>query len=547
MKEATSTNTADSGNLSQSGEANFDKSSNTKYNKTLPSRKMKYEPIGICSKCKTEQILPFNSPPLCYTCGNLNPLELDGKEASPEPEEIQYPELLFPYEAIEEGSVLKSIVDNCCGGKGKLSPGLIVPAILVVASSIPVIDTMNGGRINEYATLLALVGAGKDVAIDRALATFGMEHHPGYAPSGERSLSQLLGDHPRPRMKGEPDQGREPGPATYLIHTYEMEDTLNKSKGDTSSVLQALQHYYDHNQKKYSDHQKREISLVDCRLSWLAGLQIGDKKLDPDRFTATFGESTTHGMVSRHLFGFAEKRFNIRKERDWVPYREEVLETGVDNADTNRINLLNFSENALRKRLEQATVIGWEDGVEELYENWSPGPQDMSGRDPYHAFKICILTALINSHKKVTLADWNFAVEMMEWQQAIRREFEPGESRRITQGEFNEKIMKTIRRVEERWRNNTPTKTDKEFTKSEQVTPVTNGTKYQVRYYKWKRLAHHGDWHLAGFDIEKTIDGLVRAGFLIYKAERVPVEDARDLSKTKEVNDKQWVRLSSGE
>ena len=161
----------------------------------------------------------------------------------PEKEEggLKYRQLRFPYEALPEGR-LKKLVDKAC--EGGVDPGLVVPAILTLLSSIPHQDEMAGGmRINLYCTLLALVGAGKDVAIDRAIDVTGLRDYEdvfwtNYAPAGERSLSQHLGD--RPPAKGETQ--RQPGPTRRCIVTYELEETLDKSKGETSSVLRAMQH-----------------------------------------------------------------------------------------------------------------------------------------------------------------------------------------------------------------------------------------------------------------------------------------------------------------
>ncbi len=110
------------------------------------------------------------------------------------------PQLRFPYEAIPRDSVLLKLTDKAC--EGGLSPGLVVPAILTLVSAIPRTRTMDGARINLYMTLLAMVGAGKDTAIDRAMAVCGLDRldagdfYTPYSPSGERSISGLVGDKP---------------------------------------------------------------------------------------------------------------------------------------------------------------------------------------------------------------------------------------------------------------------------------------------------------------------------------------------------------------
>src|SRR5271156_4560275 len=65
---------------------------------------------------------------------------------------MKYPHLRFPYEAVPEGR-FKELVDKAC--EGGLSPGLVVPALMALTSSLPVNDRMEGARINLYVCLLA--------------------------------------------------------------------------------------------------------------------------------------------------------------------------------------------------------------------------------------------------------------------------------------------------------------------------------------------------------------------------------------------------------
>ena len=132
-------------------------------------------------------------------------------EAMDEPAEdgLKYPELAFPYAALEPGSKLKAFVDKAC--EGGLDPGLVCPAIMVIASAIPRRDKHCGVRCNLYGTLLALVGAGKDAAMDRAIDAMGLRDKEGvlwssHSPAGERALAQHIGD--KPATKNDP---RQPG------------------------------------------------------------------------------------------------------------------------------------------------------------------------------------------------------------------------------------------------------------------------------------------------------------------------------------------------
>ena len=451
----------------------------------------------------------------------------------PEPEEqqkLRYPELRFPYEAIPEGQ-FKKMVDLAC--EGGLSPGLVAPAILIIASGIPATDTMDGCRISEYGCLLSLVGAGKDSAIDRARAVFGLEGDNDliakYAPSGERSIAMLVGDKADPENKGK----RIPGDRRKVIVTYELEDTLNKSKGETSSVLQAMQWYYDHNDKVYADSKTRMTQTVNCRISWLTALPVGDQEIDEDDFRRAFGESSTHGTSSRLIFGFAEERFDRRRSRNWrVP--EEFHTFNRESVDgEGDLNFKCRQVDTLVSRLRKRVVEGWAPGMERQFLNWNP-IKNMSGRDTYHIQKIAILTALLNEHSLIEQSDWDFAKAFMEWQTQIRLAFTPSRAKRTTQGEFNDTIVREIEKRLARIKKEGGI-TEKRA-KYEKAVEEDGKTRY---YFLWRKLANDGKWHLKGLDIERSIDALVRGGILVYWVTKEL--DEKGEFKSFETHD-QWVR-----
>ena len=443
--------------------------------------------------------------------------------------ELKYPQLRFPYEAFPEGK-LKEMTDKCC--EGGLSPGLIVPAILTLASSLPLEGTAEGARINLFTTLLAMVGAGKDTAMDRAAEVLGLDEdsYTSYAPSGERSIGTLLGD-----TAGTKDNpGRVPGPSTHVIITYELEDTLNKSKGETSGVLQAMQHYYDHNRKVYADSKYRTIQTVDCRLSWLTGLPVGDVEIDESEYRRAFGENSTHGIASRMLFGFSEERFDRRKSRNWtVPpssytFGEKKVEF-IEGVGPVPINTMD----TLVSQLQRARVNGFAPGVEDQYLAWKPRC-DLSGRDTYHVLKIAILSALINGRSLIEQPDWDFATAFMDWQYEIRLVFQPGRAKRVSQGEFNETVIKTFERLKSRQVTGNPKKADKSYV----TTEVRDGK--TLYFFDWGRIANSNKWHLTGMDVKKTIDSLVTGGCLAHK---VDYEDRN--GKIIDIKDESLVRLIS--
>ncbi|MFZ3216208.1 MAG: hypothetical protein WA192_09130, partial [Candidatus Acidiferrales bacterium] len=66
---------------------------------------------------------------------------IDHATAEEAKKRMKYPHLRFPYEAIPEGR-FKELVDKAC--EGGLSPGLVVPSLMALTSSLPVHDRMEG-------------------------------------------------------------------------------------------------------------------------------------------------------------------------------------------------------------------------------------------------------------------------------------------------------------------------------------------------------------------------------------------------------------------
>jgi hypothetical protein len=372
----------------------------------------------------------------------LSPVTIVVKEETPQ---LKYPELAFPIDELPAGR-LRDLVDNASGDG--LDPGLTCPAIMAIASSLPAYTEMDGDRIGLYVCLLGLVGAGKDVAMKRAVQLLGVEEGKEvrhYTPNGERAVAIQMGD--APGKKGEP---RKPGPARLCMITPEMEETLKKSKAETGGVLQALQYFYDYSYKTVSDSRNGDNININCRLSWLTALPVGKHEIDRTAFKAAFGEGAGHGLASRMLFGFSERRIDPRKIRKWVPLNLNSKETVTENVDgIGPVTKEKFV--SLKSSLLTARVDGFESpDVESLYENWAP-TNDFSGRDFQHVHKVAINAALLNDHKQITRADWDFAVAFMEWQGRLRCMFTTGTARMTTLGEFNEIVLdETMRRIKKR-------------------------------------------------------------------------------------------------
>lgn len=436
---------------------------------------------------------------------------------------LKYPELAFPYESLPPGR-LKDLVDKAC--EGGLDPGLACPAIMALASSLPFKDRMDGAKINLYVCLLALVGAGKDTAIKRALNVLGIEGnqlvYTSYAPSGERSIAMLLGDK-QTGTKNAPVTT--PGPLRHCIVTTELEDTLAKSRGETSSVLQAMQHYWDHNNKTYSD-SKKGTQKVNCRLSWLTALPVGDDEISTDAFRLAFGEHTSHGIVDRMFFGFSERKFDGRRSRNWeVPFDFNNYTIFDDSPmDNPNVKVTVERTETLLGRLQKAEVVGFADGVEELYLNWNG-----EGRRTYDLLKLAVIVALINGHKQIEMEDWQFTCALMDWQARIREVFSTGKAKRVHQGEMNELVIKELEK-------RTTKVLDGITSANMKMIPQKNGKGEMVErpFVRWKAMANEGRWYKFGMDAERTIDQLQKAAAIQFRE----IYDG----DTTEI-DKSWIRL----
>lgn len=481
---------------------------------------------------KTKRLWQGNDAARDWLAAHVKPTEraIEEIEQPAEATGLKYPELAFPYEALPQGSYLKVLVGKA--SEGGLAPGLTCPAIMALVSVIPETDRMIGADIKQYVCLLALVGAGKDMAINRAVATLGLEKEVGrlwspYAPSGERSLSTLIGDQPGP-VKGGP---RMPGPKKHCLVTYELEETLQKSRGETSAVLTNLQWFWDHNYKVFNDsfRGRKQPQTVDCRVSWLCNLPIGQDSINTDTFRLAFGEGTSHGLTDRMLWGFSEKHFDNRVTAEWeVPYEFNhfVTETACDlGMSAEKIPSSIERTETLASRFAKARVLGWGAGVKEQFFAWPDG----KGRDNYHIHKVAVLVALINGHQYVEQSDWEFAVAFMLWQQRIRTVFQSGTGKRVSQGEFNGVYIKALERETARATKARPNGMKDPNARFEQV-----GSRECV-FIRVKRMASEGRWYDYGLDVDKTGDLLVKSGDAAF------MDAGEDERGNRKLN-KDWVR-----
>jgi hypothetical protein len=269
------------------------------------------------------------------------------------------------------------------------------------------IDVMCGGtRINGYTALIAPVGGGKNVAMDRAKILLDLRYKDEYlpaAPAGTRALMNLLGDRPSGKRGS---KERIPGPKKLLLITHEMTDVLRMTGVENSTLASRLCDFWDDNQHVYPTGKDGVIS-VDCRLHWIGGVPASAE--NPTRFTELFDSETSHGLYDRLLIGYSEEKFNYRP---WQP-----PSAGEETMD--------FSDYTAGVR-PAPSVQAVSDGAEKLFDAWQPAGG--GSRIKQNCMKVALITTMMNHEDVVTEECMRGAIGIMEWQIKLRKVFQPGEA-----------------------------------------------------------------------------------------------------------------------
>jgi bifunctional DNA primase/polymerase-like protein len=269
-------------------------------------------------------------------------------------------------------------------------------------------DVMCGTRINTYTALIAPVGGGKNVAMDRAKALLELRYKDEYlpaSPAGTRALMNLIGDKP----SGKRGAGREriPGPRKLLLITHEMTDVLKMTGVDNSTLASRLCDFWDDNQHVYPTGKDGIIS-VDCRLHWIGGVPASAD--NPTRFTELFDSETSHGLYDRLLIGYADSKFNYRP---WEPPAGAV-EDVLDPTDYT----------AGIKPVPHVRAIS--EGAQRLLEEWQPAGG--GSRIKQNCMKLALIATMMNREETVAEECMRCAIGIMEWQIELRKVFRPGEA-----------------------------------------------------------------------------------------------------------------------
>jgi len=439
---------------------------------------------------------------------------------------LKHPELLFPYEAIPTGR-LKKIVDKAC--EGGVPAGLVVPALLAIASAIPVKDRMDGNRINFFVVLLGRVGCGKDTAIDRVLRVLGVSDDESFvekfSPTGGRNiLAPMIG---MPATKDNPFP--EPGKSRLVYICPELDEIFKPGKMDGSNVLEVFQKLYDHNVGKFVD-KRGTMQRTDCRLSFLSAKAVGDDEVDAEKFRDSFGDATSGGTLSRLVFGFYEGKIMPSKIRNWEVEPQFHTQRNSYIVETDYTGPIPVEEvHHLVDELRKFEVLGFAPGLEEEYQAREEEifrTKDWSGRDSQHLQKMAVLLSLLQGDAYIQKPIWELACRMSEWQGRIREFFQASKARKISMGEFNEKIALAVKDNILRYDSWPAIVKKKNF--------KLKGSKIYVR---WNYLYNKLNWHSVGWDADKAIDSMVRGGKLSY------IDEPRYDDNGKEIPgcDKKWI------
>jgi len=373
----------------------------------------------------------------------------------------------------------------------KMPLGLAYPAMLGCYSILPDFDTMLDTRINLYVALIAHVGGGKNVAMDRArkmldLGKAGERWEPLTAAS-DRGLMNAIGDRPG-KKKSDP---RLPGPMKMLLLTNEMSEMLKKASIEKSTLAGTLCDLWDQNEKKIAD--RNGVQSCDCRVSWMGGIPVAKER--PEEFAEIFGSETARGLMSRIILGYSGVKFNYKS---WKPPAPDISPSPEGDYD-------------FTSAIEAPNVSRISDGAQQLYDAWQPTVDD-SGRLKYNLMKIALLTASCNRDSEITPSGMAAAIRFMEWQVKLREVFKPSVALDSAEAKFAEQAMQAF---------------------------VRKGG--LERSINWKRIANDNKWGDRYGDriVASGIKWMIETG-RIYAVEE---SDDNDPSGKKKKKSKHWIRV----
>jgi hypothetical protein len=273
--------------------------------------------------------------------------------------------------------------------------GYNYPAMLAVASLM--CPSVSGTRSSLYVANIGPIGSAKTEAINRARKTIAWENDKMIVdgvPGSDRGLYKLLAD------TGE----------SCLLVCDELINLMSKLKIEGSTLSAVLNTLWNHD--KAGGATKQGVEQIEVKLSIVGGLVCND----PVDFQKVFGKTTTQGLTRRFIFG-------ATNETDWC-YMPKLISPDPQP--------MSYS----------VSIPDWCWG--ELH-NWgkqTQGRQQM--KEP--AMRIALVTSFANHDEAITPESMQAALRFMEWQEAIRAIYKPGEAETM-EAEIESIIMNVLEKV----------------------------------------------------------------------------------------------------
>ncbi len=268
------------------------------------------------------------------------------------------------------------IADQTLAAKGFAYVAVITTASLGLTSTCPNIrSTMYGGE-------LGTVGSGKSVAIDRTKALFGLTEQDNRllrTPYSDRGLAKIC---PGTEFK------------KRMICIDEGRVMMAKGNIENSSLIPLLCSLWSHNVEGGAD--KHGLEEVNVELSILMNIKVRG----PEEFPEVFTHSTAHGFWDRCIFGVLGTEKWDFKEWEFDPAQDVCLPD-----------------------ITQPVVSA---AVYEAAREWQAGIVERK-RLREIVLRIAYITASLNGDMALTKEALEAAMCFCEWQESIRREYQPAQ------------------------------------------------------------------------------------------------------------------------
>lgn len=269
------------------------------------------------------------------------------------------------------------------------------PAVLAVAAGYGVPPTATV-RSNLYVNLIGAKGTGKTLLTDRITRSWApatslqvVRKYPG----SEIGLIQLLG--------GKKAKDMEEGdytPKPYLLVQDEMRATFAKMDIQNSALPNILNQLFY--QDSYGTASKQGHWECCARLSVIGGLTCDG----PDEFADIYGVETTTGTYDRTIFGVLPGNWEF--DHEWQP-------TLADDGD-------------IVRRKPKTCSIPTE--IFQMASEWRKVNHEDRRRLAELALRIALITGSLNHESEVTPECMRCALDFVEWQEAVRRKYNPSET-----------------------------------------------------------------------------------------------------------------------